>query len=121
MNRRIFFLLLAAPLVTSTVLAQPLPKVLFGGGVLVGVDATSSVARLQQGESEQVYSLAKDAEIVQGKDRLDVADLAKATGTYVTVRYKDTNGTRVADRVKLTGRRPAATSSVAAALPAVTP
>lgn len=113
MNRRIFCLLIAVPLLASTAIAQPRPTVLFGGGVLVGVDAASSVVRIQQGGSEQRYSIAKDAEILRGKDRLGLADLDKATGHYLTLRYTEIDGTRVADRIKVTDRRPSSTSSAA--------
>lgn len=36
---------------------------------------------------------------------LSVADLARATGYYVTLRYAESSDTRVVDRVKVTERK----------------
>jgi opacity protein-like surface antigen len=105
MNRRALCLVLALPLLTASLSAQSRPSVMVAGGTLISVDEDTATLQVQQGAHQQTYTMTKAPELTQGKKRLDVSGLSKLTGYQVTVRYKKSDGQRIADRVRVSERK----------------
>lgn len=110
----------------STAAAQPLPTELWAGGVIVKVDTAARTVAVRQGASDQIYTLAPEAEVKDGKKTLAATDLANALGQQVKVKYTADGATRTASKVTLhgvptSGAAAAVSAAVRAATPATTP
>lgn len=98
-------LLSAFALVTlaGSTAAQPLPSELWAGGVIVNVDSTARTVAVRQGADQQIYVLATDADMKEGKKVFATADLAAAVGQQVRLKYVAAGDIRTASKVTLLG------------------
>ena len=107
--------------------AQPLPTELWAGGVIVKVDTTARTVDVRQGEHQQTYVIAADADVKDGKNAIAATDLGGSIGQQVRLKYTAAGETRTASRVTLLGVPKSGTAAAvsAAALkasqPAATP
>ncbi len=119
------FLLSVLGLVTlvGSASAQPLPTELWAGGVIVKVDSAARTVDVRQGDHQQTYVLAADAEVKDGKTTVQAADLANTIGQQVRLKYSTAGETRTAQRVNLLGvpKSGAAAAISAAAIKAAQP
>ena len=126
MRTFLFSVLGLATLVGSTS-AQPLPSELWAGGVIVKVDTAARTLDVRQGDHQQTYVIAAEAEVKDGKKAVQTADLAGSIGQQVRLKYTSAGDARTATRVNLLGvpktGSAAAISAAAikAAQPATTP
>jgi P pilus assembly chaperone PapD len=107
--------------------AQPLPTELWAGGVIVKVDTTARTLDVRQGDHQQTYVIAADAEVKDGKSAAPLANLTGGIGQQVRLKYTAAGDTRTATRVTLLGVPKAGSAAaisaaaIKAAQPATTP
>ena len=107
--------------------AQPLPTELWAGGVIVKVDTAARTVDVRQGEHQQTYAIAADAEVKDGKKSLQATDLSSSVGQQVRLKYTVNGEARTANRVNLLGVPTSGTaaavsaSAIKATQPAATP
>jgi hypothetical protein len=107
--------------------AQPLPTELWAGGVIVKADAAARSVDVRQGDHQQTYAIAADAELKDGKKAISATELGASIGQQVRLKYTSHGEARTASRVTLlgvpTGGTAAAVSAAAikASQPAATP
>lgn len=125
--RTLLLSVLSLATVAGSAAAQPLPSELWAGGVIVKVDSAARTVDVRQGEHQQTYVIAADAEVKDGKKAVDAASLSSSIGQQVRLKYSSTGETRTAQRVNLLGVPKSGTAAVVsaaaikAAQPAVTP
>lgn len=83
--------------------AQPLPTELWAGGVIVKVDTAARTVDVRQGEHQQTYVIAAEAEVKDGKTSLQATDLSGSVGQQVRIKYTVNGDARTANRVNLLG------------------
>jgi hypothetical protein len=97
---------LVAALAFSTVAsAAPTKHEAWAAGRLARVDTTAKSVVVTQGSHEMTFVLEDNAQLVHGKQSLDVNTLAGDVGHPVRVRYTLSKGTRVADRIQVSESR----------------
>jgi hypothetical protein len=125
--RTFLFSVLGLATLAGSVSAQPLPTELWGGGVIVKVDTAARTLDVRQGDHQQTYVIAAEAEVKDGKKAVQATDLAGSIGQQVRLKYTSAGDARTATRVNLLGvpttGSAAAISAAAikAAQPATTP
>ena len=87
--------------VVGSASAQPLPTELWAGGVIVKVDTAARTVDVRQGDHQQTYVIAADAEVKDGKKAVQTADLAGSVGQQVRLKYTAAGDARTATRVNL--------------------
>jgi hypothetical protein len=95
--------------------AQPLPSELWAGGVIVKVDTAARTVDVRQGDHQQTYVIAPEAEVKAGKKTVAATDVSASVGQQVRLKYTAAGDARTASRVTLLG---VPTSGSAAAISA---
>lgn len=108
-------------LVAGAVSAAPASEG-WAGGVIVKVDEQARTFDVRQGAAELTYQLAPDAEVKNGKQRLQPTELPTVgVGQAVRIRYKSPDGTsRLARQVTLLGARAVPTQATSSSGQAAT-
>jgi hypothetical protein len=125
--RTFLFSVLGLATLAGSASAQPLPTELWAGGVIVKVDTAARTLDVRQGDHQQTYVIAAEAEVKDGKKAVQTTDLAGSIGQQVRLKYTSAGDARTATRVNLLGvpttGSAAAISAAAikAAQPATTP
>ncbi len=125
--RTILLSVLGLATLVGSASAQPLPTELWAGGVIVKVDTAARTLDVRQGDHQQTYVIAADAEVKDGKKAVQTADLAGSIGQQVRLKYTAAGDARTATQVNLIGVPKSGNAAVIsaaaikAAQPATTP
>ena len=86
----------------------------WAAGNLEKFDAAAKSVVVKQGTHEMTFTLATDAQLMQGKKALQPGDLAGDVGRHVKVRYTLDGATKRADRIEVQGNAPVSASNATA-------
>ena len=86
----------------------------WAAGNLEKFDAAAKSVVVKQGTHEMTFTLATDAQLMQGKKALQPGDLAGDVGRRVKVRYTLDGATKRADRIEVQGNAPVSASNATA-------
>lgn len=105
MRHSLPFIAFGALAVAATVFAAPAAApAAWASGQIERFDAASRTVIVKQGTHEMTFVLAPDVHLRQGRTAFQPDDLARDVGRHVKVRYTLNAGTKLADRIELSGR-----------------
>jgi hypothetical protein len=90
-------------LAATTFAAQTKPREAWASGQIDHVDQAANSIVVKQGSHEMTFALASDVQLLEGKQTLQTSDLAGDIGRHVKVRYTISAGSKVADRIEVSG------------------
>jgi hypothetical protein len=107
MNKSLTVLLLSTWLVSGAAAfarAPPAPTTLSVRGTIDKYDASSRTLSLSTASGTVKLPLASSTRISQGGHKVDALELQKLTGERATVRYTESDGTRIVESVHVFGK-----------------
>ena len=107
MKKNLTVLLLSAMLASGASMfaqAPPASTTLSVRGTIETYDASSRTLSLSTSSGTVRFPVASSARISQGGHTVDASELKKLAGNHATVRYTESDGTRVVESVHVFGK-----------------